>query len=570
MGIRTLLLCGLLAPLTLFAGLGEENVKDRMLRDLDFIQNTFEVKYAPADWKKRYADWDLQTEIEKAKEQVLLCDDISIKSFQRIVSQFFKSTKDYHVGVTFWSTEWASLPFRVYGANGKYFITYIDRARLPSRSFPFQVGDELVTFNGRHTADVVQELRENEIGDSSPDTDQALAEFLLTQRTGAAGLVVPRGPVTISVRSNKTGVVTAYQIIWDYGPERIKDLPIKSLSANKCLLQQKTLNDHVFFHKEMTVPWVKALSERVKTAGLCLDPNEMGARKSFVPLLGKILWQTDDTTSFYAYLFETPQRQKIGYVRIPNYHGGHYEVEEFAEIIAYLEKHSSALIIDQNNNPGGSVFYLYGLASLLTDQPLQTPKHRMTITQGDVAFALHYESLFEDIKSDDDARAVLGDSMEGYPVNYQTSQFMLNFFRFIIDEWNSGRTLTQPYYLYGVDCINYHLEARYTKPILLLVNRLCFSGGDFLPAILQDNKRVTVFGTKTAGAGGYVEGYQYHNPFGVANIFYTGSIAERIDNNPIENLGVTPDIVYEITENDLQSNFSGYVDAVLQAVQNLL
>ncbi len=256
-------------------------------------------------------------------------------------------------------------------------------------------------------------------------------------------------------------------------------------------------------------------------------------------------------------------------MRIPRYRGGAYEVDIFARIIAYLEKNTSALVIDQVNNPGGSVYYLYALTSLLTNEPLHTPKHRMTITQEDVAFALKYEQLFASIRSDDDARSLLGDSMDGYPMTYQTSQFMLNFFRFIINEWNNGRTLTQPYYLYGVDSINQHPQTRYTKPILVLVNRLCFSGGDFFPAILQDNKRVTLFGSKTAGAGGYVDTFYYANPFGIADIDYTGSIAERIDNNPIENLGVTPDIYYDITENDLQTNYSGYVQAVLDAVEAL-
>ncbi len=580
MGLREFAFFAVIAPAAAFGsltGVGAQercaqDVQERMFRDLDTIRNTFEVKYAPADWKKRYANWDLATEIELAKERVRNSDDSSmkayLKAYQRSVRQFFQSTKDYHVGVSFWSTEWAALPFRVCGANGKYYITYIDRARLPSRSFSFQIGDELVMFDGRPTDDIVQEVREREVGNTSPNTDQGLAEIYLTTRAARQGLIVPRGPVTIGVRSMKTNSVSSYQIIWDYSPEKIKELPFKSLDIKQFFVKAP-LSEHSFFKRQMKFPFADA-DEYKYIEAACLDPNELGERESFIPPLGKLLWQSSDKQHFHAYLFETPtSRRKIGYVRIPNYSGGAFEVEAFGEIIAYLQEHSEALVIDQVNNPGGSVFYLYGLACMLTDQPLFTPKHRTTITQQDVAFALEYEKLFASVKSDDDARSVLGDSMEGYPVNYQTSQFMLNFFRFIVEEWNDGRTLTKPYYLYGVDCINRHPEIRYTKPILLLVNRLCFSGGDFLPAILQDNKRVTIFGSKTAGAGGYVDGFSYPNPFGVAFFHYTGSIAERIDNNPIENIGITPDIPYEITEQDLQNNFSGYVQAVLDAVENL-
>ncbi len=556
--------CALAIPLFAFGSVCD-GVKERMIRDLDFIRNTFDVKYAPADWKKRYAQWDLAEEIDVAKARVQACDDLTVKNFQRIVKYFFNSTKDYHVGVSFWSTEWAALPFRVCGANDKFFISYIDRARLPARSFPFQIGDELVMFDGRPTGDVVRELREVEIGNASPDTDQGLAEILLTKRTGSSGMNVPHGPVTITVKSVKANTTSSYQIIWDYAPEKIRELAFKHFNFEGFHHPRKVC-EHKFFNKQMVMPFAKDLSPE---ADGCLDPNEMGARKSFVPQLGKLLWQNDESDPFYAYIFESPSKKKIGYVRIPNYSGGAYEVESFARVIAYLEKNTSALVIDQVNNPGGSVYYLYALTSLLTDGPLHTPKHRMTITQEDVAFALEYEQLFANIRSDDDARSVLGDSMHGYPVTYQTSQFMLNFFRFIVDEWNSGRTLTKPYYLYGVDSINHHPETRYTKPIIVLVNRLCFSGGDFFPAILQDNKRVTLFGSKTAGAGGYVDSFFYANPFGIAHVHYTGSIAERIDNNPIENLGVTPDIYYDVTENDLQTNYSGYVQTLLEAVDAL-
>ncbi len=567
MGIKSLCLSLLACPALVLGGVSTETIKERMLRDLDFIRNTFEVKYAPAEWKRRYSGWDLETEIERAKDFVRYSDEVSIKSYQHAVREFILSTKDYHVGVHFWSTEWAALPFRVCGADGKYFITFIDRARLPARSFPFKVGDELVKFDGRPTNEVIQELKAREVGDASPLTDQALAEIYLTRRSGAAGLIVPRGPVTITVASGETNKLSSYQIIWDYSPERIKDTPIKSLTPD-VVPASTALADHSFFKKKLHVPHLETLNKSYPNCA-CEDPNDIGARRSFIPDLGPKRWESDPSDPFHAYLFEAPDGRLIGYVRIPHYHGGALEVQAFARTIAYLEENSEALVLDQVNNPGGSVFYMYALASLLTQQPLYTPKHRTTLTQEDVAFALEYERVFECIRSDSDARLVLGDTMEGYPITYQTSQFMLNFFRFIMEEWNDGRTLTRPYYLYGVDCINPHPGVRYSKPILLLVNHLCFSGGDFLPAIFQDNRTLTIFGSKTAGAGGYVDGCSFQNIFGVAEINFTASLAERIDKNPIENLGVTPDIRYDLTEDDLKDDFHGYVEAVLEAVKEL-
>ncbi|MCR4295307.1 MAG: S41 family peptidase, partial [Elusimicrobia bacterium] len=112
-------------------------------------------------------------------------------------------------------------------------------------------------------------------------------------------------------------------------------------------------------------------------------------------------------------------------------------------------------------------------------------------------------------------------------------------------------------------------EERYTKPILLLTNALDFSGGDFFPAILQDNQRATILGVRTAGAGGIVRSFSV-NQFGIDRLSATTSLAERPNGKPIENLGVTPEIPYEITARDLRTGFAEYRWKILKALDGLL
>lgn len=50
----------------------------------------------------------------------------------------------------------------------------------------------------------------------------------------------------------------------------------------------------------------------------------------------------------------------------------------------------------------------------------------------------------------------------------------------------------------------------------------------------------------------------------------TESIAERADLSPLENLGVTPDVPYALTTQDLQYGYQGYKEAVLDALQDIL
>jgi C-terminal processing protease CtpA/Prc len=117
--------------------------------------------------------------------------------------------------------------------------------------------------------------------------------------------------------------------------------------------------------------------------------------------------------------------------------------------------------------------------------------------------------------------------------------------------------------------VNPDPNVNYTKPILLLVNELDFSGGDFFPAILQDNNRAKIMGLRTSGAGGYILSVEFPSSLGLKSFSFTGSLARRMNNKPIENLGVTPDIPYDWTVNDFQNNYVDYKAAINKAVGSL-
>jgi hypothetical protein len=198
----------------------------------------------------------------------------------------------------------------------------------------------------------------------------------------------------------------------------------------------------------------------------------------------------------------------------------------------------------------------------------------MKITQKDVLIAHQILDIIEMIQEGIDLAAfdLFGDEeFEENPIDYQKLLFLKAFFEFTIQEWDENRTLTNPTHLEGCDWINPHAEYRYTKPILMLINELDFSGGDFMPAMMQDNKRAILFGARTSGAGGFVSQASFPNNNGIVGFSYTGSIAERPETLlKIENLGVTPDIVYSLTVDDLQNGYQSYKNAVNEAVQTLL
>jgi len=553
------------------ANAAETRKQKMMARDLQTIEGFFDTAYAPADWKKAFSGWVLENEIADAKAKVLANPEITTKDFQKILRDFFYSTKDYHVGAKFYSTERALLPLEIRGSQGRYFIVNINRDELSAQSFPYNVGDELISIGGRSVEDEITKLKA-EVGQNSDLTDQALAELYLTFRTGSNAMTVPSGNVVLGIKRKGSNTVSTHQLTWIYSSESIGELP--SLPTPEASNSRRLANPsttaaraaHLLQSKQMISPIAEELSTR---PGASASFN-IGSKTSFIPALGSKIWSTGEKDLFDAYIFQDKDRKLMGYVRIPSYVAGAEHAAEFAEIIRKLETHTEGLVIDQVNNPGGSVFYLYALASMLSDKALYTPRHRMTITQADVAEALFTLPELRKIRTDEEAKLFFGDTVGGFPVDKTFVHFTIKFFQFMVDEWNAGRQLTRPYHLWGADQINPSKVAQYTKPILLLTNELDFSGGDFFPAILQDNKRVTILGTRTAGAGGYVMRQSFPNIFGLGFFSLTGSIAERVDQNPIENLGVTPDVPYALTPEDFQNNFKGYTQSILSTLRTLI
>lgn len=557
-------------PFSLTAFTDQSDAKARMHEDLDVIKNIFKTQYAPLEWKGIYAGWDLNDHIQMAKDEVGANPEISIKSYQTIIKNFFNSLLDYHVKVIFHSYEWAELPFTIKSANGCYFISAVDRSRLPPGAGKIQVGDEILSFDGISIAQAVRDFQMQEFSGREIDSEKILAEIFFTLRIGAYGFFVPSGDASLTVKHIAGQNIASYDIPWDYEPELIQNIVPKHLFAagahssfhpsNKISLP---LNTHEIFKKKMITPYFDAFmaaSSRMGDIGI-------GGRQSFLPALGKIIWQTSAQSPFHAYIFETLDKHRYGYIRIPHYDGDEQSAIQFKAIIKKLQAETEKLVIDQLHNPGGSVFYMYALVSVLSDKPLNVPIHRMCITQKEVVEAFELIPLFHSISSDQDAETMLGETLEGLSVTYDIAKKFQNYFEFIVAEWSQGRTFTSPIALYCLDEITPDPQVRYTKPILVLINELDFSCGDFFPAILQDNHRATLFGARTAGAGGFILAAEYPNLFGIAKLTYTGSIAQRSDDQPIENLGVIPDIAYELTEEDLKKGYARYISEVLKVLK---
>lgn len=534
-------------------------LKAQLTAEMKLIGSIYQNQYAPKQWKERHLGWSVERELNTALTKIDAAT--SVQEYRAALKDFVASTQDYHVSVSFFATERASLAFQVKTVEGKTLIVDVNRKKLSQDAFPFSAGDELLAIDGKPVSEILKELQAKQ-GLNVPGTDAALADLFLTGRSARANLKVPQGPVLLTLQRAKDKEPTTFQLVWDYQ----KELAPGSMSDKKSILEIDEPKSKAFDEKPMMMSaHAQPFMEADRSWGI-------GQRTSFLPQLGEKVWQSADDSIFDAYIYLNAQGKLVGVVRIPSYLPADTDaaLKEMAALLEKFEKQTSALVIDQVNNPGGSVFYLYALVSMLVKDSVTTPQHKMNLNLADVNNAASMLKELSKVTNDKEAKETMGENFSGFPVTYQLVVNIRGYSQFILDQWAAGKRLTDPHYIYGVDMINPHNKVKYTKPIVVLVNELDFSGGDFFPAILQDNKRVTIVGTRTAGAGGYVRPVTFPNSFGFQNLTLTGSIAERIDRNPIENLGVTPDVALKVTVEDIAKNFEKYLGKVRETVDSLI
>lgn len=575
----------------------QKDWKKMVMDDIDFVHHAYETSYAPVNWKRNYMDVDFNQSVLEAKTKIMDMSQPSPWKIRQILKQLLSSLKDYHVGIYFHSTELAILPFEVREAQGRYFIVAVYSSKLP-----FAVGDELLSFGGRPVDEVVTELQ-NTTDENHDLTDKALTTMRLTVRLGMMGDKVPKGDVTLIWRKNGTKVKDSTTLSWEYYAEEVpwfaqgdtaeKPKPKMDISMLgkkdeiKVAEKPKGVHDFTVLQEALFPKSRKAYikcdidlddesddsdeEDEDDSDDFPENPHNIGSYRGFIPPLGEVLWESGDDRDdcFYAYTFALPNGKVGGFVRLPTYHVGGWfgsdypeYADSFHKLMTKLDKGTDVLVIDQTNNGGGSLAYLYALLKSLAKEPLKVPAHRVLLTYDDISSAVDHISFPFYIEWELES--------QGYPVTEETIWKYLEYEYDILQEWNDSHRLTKPIAIYGIDVIEPYSDS-YKKPVLLLINQLDFSGGDFFPAILQDNKRVKTFGTRTAGAGGYISQHSFSNLSGIYAFSLTGSIAERDgEEKPIENLGVTPDVKYVVTPADYEFGFQGYKKKVVSTLTDML
>jgi Peptidase family S41/PDZ domain len=455
--------------------------------------------------------------------------------------------------------------------NGRPLIYSINRTSLPVATYPFQIGDELVSIDGMPAADIMKSLAKYVLR-STPRTEQGYsAQYLGVRPQSIFPYAVDVPDVSQFVIKRQSGAVETYSIKW--------------IKTGVPLLRQGPVSYPQLRPADVSpAPGADLLPPPLMSE---VDPirgvTGVGALRPIfnLPADFKIrLGSNPNTDAFYSGTYQS-NGYTIGFIRIPTFGpslGIPYALAQFQNEVAFFNANTDGLIIDDMRNNGGTIYYGEDIARRLITVPFHLVGFELRATS---EWIRTYSSYYQYVQA-------IGAPQ--WQIDNQT--LFLNIVKTAYSQ-NGGHTgplpldtiaLTTPPDSYTLDTTpaldRSGNPVGYTKPMMVLTDEFSFSTADMFPAIMQDNQAATIYGMHTGGLGGTNAAYNA-GAFSEATVGMLRGMMYR--KNPvvvsgfptsyyIENIGVQPDIVddYKTLDNLLRGGatfVSNFTAAMVKKIQ---
>jgi C-terminal processing protease CtpA/Prc len=252
---------------------------------------------------------------------------------------------------------------------------------------------------------------------------------------------------------------------------------------------------------------------------------------------------------------------RIGYIRIPTFTPvttTATAVRQFELEMQFLNDNTDGLIIDVMRNPGGNACYCEELLRRVIPTAFRSILFEI---RASYVYAAYFQSVVDQLKA-------LG-APEDMVARYES-------YREEVSSAASrprGRTKALPI------CSDFPDRAPaavvYRKPVVVLTDEFTASAGDAFAATIQDARRGPIFGFRTNGAGGTVQGRE-SGPYSEFYSQTTLSLMFRANEvsaggypvtHYVENVGIWPDIPHNYMSLDnLLSGGSVFRDGAIAAL----
>lgn len=510
---------------------------EESLEDFRELAGTFRAHYGPLEYKEArfgfsFEAWvaEIENELKNAKT-----DAETFGLYAKFVSKF----QDGHVGISFSAQNGAavkySVPVFIVPMEGKFIVGAVLDPKITS----IQPGDEVVSIDGQTPEELLKIiLKYSTI--ATPESNLHLIYKALSRDSYVTELTPKSNSVSLVVKK-WNGAVSTEELVWKVEPS---------------VAEKFVLNGPLSF----TFP---ALNDFQAAAGASLlsmsKPKPFFATPTVLSLYNmRVVTASDDYRAKYGltatdkpdifaalYKFEG---KTILLVR--NFIYSHSDfpnstyMKGYKAILDQWEPLADVLVVDQTHNGGGS--YCEEFFRLFINEQKNGFVQALNVDRKWIV-GLRGEWADEMGKGQGDLKRV-----------FQAMGTVVE------KAYDNGEKLTVPLPIIGGSNRVSPLEYTWKKPMLVLVDELAGSCGDAFPMLIKNNNVAKIFGKRTMGLGGNVEGITLKNSQTSVRLTRGLFTSFRADGNytpdvMIENNGVTPDYPYEHTIMDFRMGFVNYV-----------
>lgn len=547
-GVRITMIGVLMAATTAIAS--AQLTFEQKLHDFQNLASLYAKHYAPLQWKRQLLGYDALDLVPWLGRIRRSLDDLD---YLEICAEYVASLNDAHSAFYNRSSFTADSGIFLDIYEGRVLIDNINRQLLPARLYPFQIGDELLSVDGKPVDQLIREF----------SRFQKLANLSSTRRNAADAIgyrvqsSIPRAhelpeESDFEIRS-RNGGTRAYKIRWQrfgFPLQQIGPVPPITLlrlpraasgdtpdypdllarGANWRLRPDNPL-------RTRRSPVASEESEPSYVLGVDRRTPAFAPPPNFVLRLGR-------AGDFHFTGTYTAGGKRLGYLRIPSFAppNNAVAVRELVNEIQFFQANTDGLVADVMRNSGGGC-YLQTAASLLMTKPY-TGFGEWIRPSLDHLNA--YQGAIDQAKAAGAPQWVI-DLLEFYLVQIKQA-------------YQENRGITGPIPACSLGFENQPLRDQngnlfgYSKPLIVLTDEFTTSAAEIFAAIIQDNKRGLIVGARTMGAGGSARLFD-STVYSESAASVTESLVVRqttvsVPPYPaapfIENIGVQPDVYLEL------------------------
>ena len=544
---------------------------EQKLADFQTVVALYAKQYAPYEWKLETEKFDLYDVAPWVDRIRKTADDLD---YLQVLSEYVAGLNDIHSSYVAKSTFVADLRIYTDVYDGKVLIEQIDRSYLPVSRFPFEVGDEVVLFDGRPVMEVVREIARGVKFANERSTLRYATDLLVYRDQSQLPLASRLGETATIIVRKMDGTESSHTIRWDKSGFPVTKLgPVPNVRfAAAVRPSEDDIEDQPL---EMNAGRrLRARLQQNVVPGAARHLAGFGARAPIFRLPANFVQRLGRNRADYFYSGTyVADGKRIGYIRISDFQPTDFSLlllplRQWATEIAFLKANTDGLVVDVMRNPGGYGCYGADLMGYLTTKRYFTFGNEIRSTLDWVqAF---YES----------AQLTVGDGLEPWEV------IMLgNAYKDVLTAFGENRGRTGPVAICGASLEADPVVDRlfepvgYDKPVLMLVDEFTTSAGDIFASMAQDNGIATLYGYRTAGAGGAttenVAGFYSEGSARTTISLLTRAKAYTAPGYPtsiyMENIGIHPEMPADyMTRDNLMNRGVGYVDGFSKAIVDLI